>query len=495
MTPAHGSLSEGSKLTVLQVAARCFLVAFFVVRVAAPVADLDNWHEMALIRESLAAGHLLKADAYAYTPTIHPVVDHEWGAGALLYFTVRAFGGWGIVPLKFLVALLTGAAVLCCARLRRTGFEELTVLAPLAIPAFSLGCATLRAHAYSFLFFAVLLCLLQLDSAGQRRWIAAWLAVAVLWVNMHGGIAIGIVTLGLYWVERLVRRKPHVHILGVMAGSVAAMSLNPYGLAYFRQLWGALRMARPQITEWYGIQVLGAGHQVLFWTTLAIAAVAVLMRGWRASSGALIVAAMAGGTILHSRIIPFYAVAWVAYVPSYIGATPVGKFIRGAFRNRMAATAVCMVLTMFFAVMFFEVGAYGLIVPNERFPVGAVRYLKDLNFRGNVMTHFEIGGYVSWWMYPAVKVFVDSRYETAFPPAVVDESFLFYEARAGWRQTLDRYPTDLALIPVRMPVSRLMPGSGWNLVYQDESFRIYARPGVQLPFRDESGRAFPASFP
>jgi hypothetical protein len=408
---------------------------------------------------------------------------------------VKAFGGWAIVPLKFLVVLLTGAAVVVCAKWRRAGFEEITVLTPLVIPAFSLGCATLRAQAYSFLFFAVLLCLLELDSAGKRRWIAIWLAVVVLWVNMHGGVAIGIATLGIYWVERVVRRKPHLHILGVLALSVAALSCTPYGLAYYGQLAGALRMARPQITEWYGIGVLAAGHRALFWITLAIAVAAVLMRGWRDCRGALIVVAMAGGTILHSRIVPFYAVAWVAYVPSYIHATAVGKFIRGAFRNRMAATAVCMVLTIFFAVMGFEAGVYRLIVPNDRFPVGAVRYLRQLNFRGNVMTHFEHGAYLSWWMYPAVKVFVDSRYETAFPAAVVDESFNFYEARAGWRQTLEKYPTDLVVIPMRMPVAQLMGDTGWGLVYRDESFRIYARPGLQLPFRDESGGTFPASFP
>jgi len=492
---APGSLSEGTKLAVLEVAVRCCLVAFFLVRVAAPVADLDNWHEMALVRESLAAGHLLKTDVFAYTPTLNPVVDHEWGAGALLYFTVKTFGGWAIVPLKFLVALLTGAAVLLCARLRRTSLEAQTVLAPLVIPAFSLGCATLRAQAYSFLFFAVLLYLLELDSAGKRRWIAAWMAVVVLWVNMHGGVVIGLLTLGLYWVECVVRRKPHLHILGVMAGSIAAMSVNPYGVAYFRYLWGALRMARPQITEWYGIEVLGTGQRALFWTTVAIAVVAVLMRGWRGSSGALIVAAMAGGTILHLRIIPFYAVAWAAYVPSYVSATPLGGYIRAAFRNRMAATAVCMVLTIFFAVMAVEAGVFKLIVPNSRFPVGAVRYLNAMKFRGNVMTYFEHGAYVSWWLYPAVKVFVDSRYETAYTSAVVDESFRFYEAGADWRQTLERYPTDLALIPIQTAVAQLMPGTGWNLVYQDEAFRIYARPGLQLPFRDESGGHFPTSFP
>ena len=90
---------------------------------------------------------------------------------------------------------------------------------------------------------------------------------------------------------------------------------------------------------------------------------------------------------------------------------------------------------------------------------------------------------------------MDSRYETAYTSAVVDESFRFYEAGADWRQTLERYPTDLALIPIQTAVAQLMPGTGWNLVYQDEAFRIYARPGLQLPFRDESGGHFPTSFP
>jgi hypothetical protein len=495
MKIASGPLDEASKLAVLRIAAGGFLLAFFLVRVAAPVADLDNWHEMALIRESVAAGRLVKTDLFAYTPTLHQVIDHEWGAGALLYFTMKAFGAWAIAPLKFGIALLTAAAVFFCARLRRVSFQSATLLWPLAIPAFSLGCATLRAQVYSFLFFAVLLYLLELDSAGKRRWIAPWIAIVVLWTNLHGGVAIGIVTLGIYWIERLVRGEPHLHILGAIAGSVAAIGLNPFGLAYYRHLWTTLRMPRPQITEWYGIQVLSRGHQWLFGLTLVILAALVLMRGWRAAPGALIVAAMAGGTILHVRMLPFYAVAWAAYVPSFVTGTPLERAFRLPFRNRLAATGVCVFLTIFFVEMGLGVHAYTLIVPNDRFPVGAVQYLKEVNFRGNVMTHFEHGGYVSWWLYPAAKVSVDSRYDVAFPPAIVDESFRFYEAGPGWRNILAKYPTDLALIPVHTAVAALMPGTGWNLIYNDRAFQIYARPGLQLPMRDASSRTFSTSFP
>jgi len=495
MKIAPGPLDEASKLAVLRIAVGSFLLAFFLVRVAAPVADLDNWHEMALIRESVASGQLLKTDIFAYTPTLPTLIDHEWGAGALLYFAMKAFGGWAIVALKFAIALLTAAAVFFCARLRRVSFQAATLLWPLAIPAFSLGCGTIRAQVYSFLFFALLLCLLELDSAGKRRWIAVWIAVVVLWTNLHGGVVIGIATLGLYWIEQIVRGKPHLHILGAIAGSAAAMSLNPYGLAYYRHLWTTLRMPRPEITEWYGIQVLSRGHQALFGLTLAILVALVLMRGWRATPGALIVAAMAGGAILHARILPFYAVAWAAYTPSFVTGDVLERMVRLPFRNRLAATGVCIFLTMFFVVMGLGVPVYNLVVPNDRFPVGAVRYLKDVNFRGNVLTHFEHGGYVSWWLYPAAKVSVDSRYDVAFPPAIVDESFHFYEANSNWQEILEKYPTDLALIPVHSAVAALMPATRWNLIYKDRSFRIYARPGLQLPIRDDSERTFSTSFP
>jgi hypothetical protein len=54
--------------------------AFLCQLIAYNFVDIDLWHQMALIRESVAAGHLLKADPYAYTPTVRPWIDHEWGA-------------------------------------------------------------------------------------------------------------------------------------------------------------------------------------------------------------------------------------------------------------------------------------------------------------------------------------------------------------------------------------------------------------------------------
>ncbi len=483
-TPTTTSPNDAAVLRVLKVAVWCGLTTFFLASVASPPVDLDVWHEMALIRESLAAGHLLVQDRFAYTPTVSPMVDHEWGAGAILYALASVGGSWPIVALKYLLALATAGLALKCARMRGASFETLSLLAPLAIPLFGLGCSTLRAHAYSFLFLALLLYFLELDAGGNRRWIPAWVLLFVVWVNVHGGCIMGIAVLALYWAEQVARRRPHLHLLGATALCCAAMAVNPFGLAYYRHMWETLRMPRPAIDEWWPVWTGRPGYVALFWITLAIAAYAVVKLGPRRSRGALIVAALAAGTILHIRVVPLYAVAWAAYVPAWIGATPAGEWIARLFRKREAVSVAYVIATMFFGVMLAVAGAWQLTVPGDFFPVGAVRYLQAQRFHGNVMTPFEQGAYVSWRLFPAVKVSVDSRYDIAFPPALVDESFRFYKAEPGWQETLTKYPTDLVLTLRKAAVAERMPAAGWKRVYADRWFEIYARPGLDLPFRD-----------
>ena len=482
-------------LRALKIAVGCCLTTFFLASVASPPADLDMWHEMALIRESLAAGHLLVTDRFAYTPTVSPMVDHEWGAGAILYGLASVGGSWPIVALKYLLALATAALALKCARLRGASFETLSLLAPPAIPLFGLGCSTLRAHAYSFFFLALLLYFLELDSGGNRRWILAWAPLFVLWVNIHGGCIMGIVVLALYWAEQVARRRPHLHVLGAIALSFSAMAVNPFGLAYYRHMWETLRMPRPEIDEWWPIWRGSPGYVTIFWITVLIAGYAVVKLGPRASRGALILAALAAGTILHIRVVPLYAVVWAAYVPAWVSATPAGQRIEHLFRRREAVGVVCVIATMFFGVMLVVAGAWRLTVPGDMFPVGAVRYLQEQRFHGNVMTPFEQGAYVSWRLFPAVKVSVDSRYDIAFPPSLVDESFRFYKAGPGWRETLAKYPTDLVLTLRKAAVAHRMPDVGWKRVYADKWFELFARPGLDLPFRDGSAGDLWGTFP
>ena len=202
-------MNGASEARALQVAVYAGCASLLLALIAYNFIDIDIWHQMGLIRASLAAGHLLTDDPFAYVPTLHPMIDHEWGAGVLAFFLAKWMGGAGILLLKFTAAL--GALFLAMGLAQRRGASAavLGFLAPLSIGLLYLGfLPAVRAHAYSFLFIACLLWALEADRRGGHRWLWAWLAVFPLWVNLHAGFALGLVLSALFlageWIERTV---------------------------------------------------------------------------------------------------------------------------------------------------------------------------------------------------------------------------------------------------------------------------------------------------
>ena len=167
----------------------------------------------------------------------------------------------------------------------------------------------------------------------------------------------------------------------------------------------------------------------------------------------------------------------------------------------MLFQAAWMIVAMYFLNVAITYRPWILEVPGKGnvnevvYPTGAVQYLADQRFRGNVMVPFEYGAYVSWKLYPAVRVAVDSRYEVAYPSEWVEEVFRFYRADTGWRQTLAGHPTDVILLRPTDALARAIALVPWHRVYVDRSYSIYARPGLNLPPVDYHDRVFAARFP
>jgi hypothetical protein len=459
--------------------------------------DIDLWHEMALIRESLAAGHLLKTDPYAYTPTIHPWVDHEWGAGAIAYFGIRCFGSRAIIFLKYATALGTAIACFLFARARGTDFRLFHLCAPLAAILAYLGFfSTIRAQAYSFFFAAVLLWLLELDRNGSRRWIIPCLVIFPIWVNLHAGFVVGIAFVALYAIEQIFRCNRWQHLPWPLLLMPIEILINPYGTDYFGYLRRGLFMERPYSPEWNSVLTLGSASLYTFLLAIVIGLYGLTQARWRNGSGLLILSATAIEAALHRKMLPFFAIAWLCYVPGYLQHTKAGKWwLEFSARRRQffpAAWGAFAVVCLFAAI---RSKPWQLVVPQPLYPVGAVQYLGQQKFVGNLMVPFRLGAYVSWKLYPAVKVSLDSRYEVAYPDPVVKGVFDFYSAEPGWLSTLMDSHTDAVLVPVDAAVRTELRKTEWHRVYVDQQFDIYTRPGLSSPAVDWSQSSFQGSFP
>ena len=465
------------------------------------MADLDIWHEMALIRESLRAGHLLTRDVFAYTPTVYPSVHHEWGAGLIAYALMRLGGATALVILKYGIALLIGLISLRSAKSMGADPLVWAALCPIAIYLSQFGfLSVVRAQVYTFLFTACCFWIFDQDRRGYRRWWVAWLCLFPVWVNVHGGFVVGIALLALYTLERALDRQPFRHLILLLAATLSEVFINPFGPAYIRYMARALTMPRPYIQEWRPVWTYGALWTTVFLVAIALAAYSVVKVGIRRAPGLLILIATAIEATLHCKHMPLFAMAWITHVPTYLQQTPVSPWVTRFTQRRFAfAMSVCLLVTGVCLANAVRWRFWHLRIPQVStsfgYPIGAVDYLRDQRFAGNLMVPFAQGAYVSWKLFPAVKVSVDSRHEVAYPEDWVDRTFRFYAADPGWQDTLTRYPTQLTLIPKLAPLAQVIPQSGWHEVYEDREFEIYARPGVTLPFCDRTSESFVGVFP
>ena len=461
---------------------------------------------MALARETLALGRLPWEDRFAYTPTVFPVVHHEWATGFILYGVASTLGAPGIMALKY--ALTIGVAAMCVWTARRRGASSITILslAPAIVLAGCYGFTTIRAQLFTMFFFAVLLNLLDLDARGRRWWMALWLLMFLLWLNIHAGFVVGLLVLGAYTLEQIVRRQPFAHLIVLGLVMTAMVAVNPYGVSYYGYLAEGLTMARPMILEWLPLWKNDSTTFCVYLLSVLVVCYAAANLGPRNLPGLLIVALTGYEALMHTRHLSLYFVAWLSYAPAWLEQTPLAETLESLWTRRRAWVAgfsvVIAVMCLSRAVpsefwkMKVPVTPADENTGRPMYPAGAVDYLIDTRFHGNLMVPFVPGGFVMWKLHPNVKVSLDGRYEVAYQHGILEENESLYTAADGWQKILAKYPTDVILVPRTCKLVEVInTAEGWKRVYRDGGYELYARSGLDLPVVARGEATSPAEFP
>lgn len=485
--------------------------------------DLDLFHEMALFREVIKSGTFPRTDIFSYISTVNPVVHHEWGAGAILYLlTVKAgLGAYGLLMLKYLVTALICTGIYLFAKRQGASDYAFSIMAFLGIALGWVFFTTIRAQVFSLMFLVILLLLIEEDRRGKKWPLWVWLPMHVIWVNMHGGFLMGLGLLSIYIMELFLfslgqekklfesLKKVKFHLTIFVALCFLTL-LNPYGMAYIPYIWHAVSLDRTQfIEEWRPI------WQVDFYTLInfLLSLIVLLYIMSRQKDilrvpGVLILGVTALLAARHFRHVSIYAVAFLCYVPVYLEKSYLSNPIKrtwNSFHKILCALFIVIgVLGLAFAVWnkFWETRVPSVKSSRDRlvYPVGAVNYLRDLKFAGNMMVPYNEGSYVSWNLYPNVKVSMDSRFEVAYSVDQVAENMNFYAAREGWQDTLAKYRTDAVLVPRWKEIDKHLSQSGltdWTRVYIDDGYAIYMRPDLakNYPASDMRGCKIVGTFP
>ena len=500
--------SHDNNLGILLSLLGCFCMTLMLVyRMGPSIVDLDIWHEMATIRTASDLGYIPYRDHFAYTETIYPSVHHEWASGLVAYSLSSYLGASSIVLLRYLLTFILISSLIYSLKKRKAIFSIILFFLPIPIFLWSYGASTVRAQMYSFVFTAFLLICLDIDNRGHRWWIPIWLVLFTLWLNFHGGFLVGLGLTATYCFEQFIRNKPYRHIIFIILVLIALIAVNPYGIHYYPYLLNAVTMKRPHVSEWNSILSGSNSAELIFFIiSLLISGYAFWKRGFENTTGIFLLLITAIVSIKSNRLLPFYAILWIYFVPSWIQATPLGKNIDNTYRNRkFFLIGFYLIASIFFGLKLFQIAPWTLQVPNSKhpgwgehtiYPVGAVEYLHLNGFKGNVLVPFDWGAYVIWKLYPNVKVSLDSRYEVAYPKQVYNEQYDLYMGAQNWKALLKKYAPDIILTNERLPLTKLIGSSPeWKIVFTDHLWNIYAKNSSDLPFKTGPSNFYSGSFP
>ncbi len=456
--------------------------------------DSDSWWHLQSGRWIVQNGAIPRADPFSFTRFGQPWIDHGWLAQIGWFLAFDWFGYAG--PVVLLAALVTAAFYFAWLQCRDENRWLQAFILVLAATASGIIWAA-RPQMVSFLLTAVVSFLLYRFKQGQTR-IIWWLpAVMLLWVNIHGGFAIGFILIVSYLfgeVGNVILKSgaPGIGWRGLRTLALAALvsgaviPLNPNGLQMLAYPFRTVGIAVLQefIAEWQSPNFHEFFLHPFIWLLLA-ALTAFGLSGRRADFTDLtLVALFAYMSLLAVRNIPLFALVTAPVIVRYSSAA--WERWRGTahpapppIKPGLMAAMNWFIVLLLVGMALVRMAQSSSLAANEAdqagyLPVNAVAYLREAAPPGPIFNNYNWGGYLIWAL-PQYPVFVDGRTDL-FDDDFLRQYLAIYLGEEGWQEKLDSFDINLILIEPDSGLAREMGRTdGWEQIYADAIASVYKR--------------------
>ncbi len=445
----------------------------------APMSAVDLAYQVRVGELMLGSLAIVREDPFTFTAFGEPWLNQQWGAGVVLALVHGVTGWGGLVVLRvMLVAAAVGLVTIGAMRWLAARKAALLALVGLVVGIASLG---LRAQLFGIVLFAGVLAILAWrDRRPRLVWLVPLLVLA--WANLHGSFFLGPAAVAVALAaDLLVRRQVVGRLLAVLALSLAASCVTPYGPS----VWGyALGIATNGevtrfITEWQRTSPLSPTGAVFYASVAGAAALAWLARGRYLLPSWPALAWLAGLALLGA-----YAergVAWWAFGAPIALAPPVAALLPDPGLPRPEPRLLRRLNIAIVAVLAVTVVAVQPIWRGGDPPGGPEGVLRDAPV-GLAKALARVAGpsdravvpqpWASWfeWSAPSVPVMVDSRVEVVPASAWTDYASIVGGGDESMA-TLGRIRASVVVVdPATQSALGLTlrtTGSGWRLAYED----------------------------
>jgi len=473
---------------------------------ASSSADPDLFARVAMGHLTLSRSSVPLVDPFAFTETLPRWIDHEWLSGVAFYVTAVTCGDTGLIFLKLLLATLATVCVVNASALYHVVMpSRLVWVSVCLLHAASAWTSTVRCQAFTYLFTPALYwAIIEYRRSQNALPLSLTPLLAVAWVNMHGGYALGCVIIGLFVANEIYQRRFSWTVISVALGWALAPTLTPYGFVVFVTfLFHALGMERPGIEEWLPLHrdIESLTATAILCTPLA--AGILLYRGRHDLFGLSLLAFSAYCAFRHIRFLPFFMVTAAIFGAPYIHGAheKLTERWRGLSwrlsRSGALALSICMALGSA-QLIGFALNPASYRLRYDGYPVNAVEWLRRGGYHGRLLVDFNNGSFALWRLYPNFKVSVDGRYEETYPERTVrDNALALSPDQPGWEEALNRLNPTHILLSGRPNIEELAKrfGAQWHLLYKDQTSAILARESFTegAPVEPERSPAAPPS--
>jgi len=441
--------------------------------------DTDLWWHLKVGIDLWQSKIITTHDPYSFLTFNSHWIDEEWLFELIIAYIYLHFGWLGLVLFKAFLSLSILALIFPL--LKEWELDDfgkgvfLLLLAIFLSPAIN----TVRPHIASCLFLTILLLLLRNFPKYQRR-LFLLPFIFLLWVNMHGGFIVGLLTLLTYSAiytflnPSIELRNSKIFLWAITLICWLTSLVNPYGVELPMLVLKLCVTPHPDISEWQPVEL--ASNLGILWATIVTLGILSLnlYKGPSSLSRILVWFPFAAAPLISLRHLPFFDIATVSLIGEHLA------FMWNTFRpKRPIITSQWRIIDIAFALASIGVAfwliTYSLqfylkphIVVNQDVPEAAVGLLKRAGVKGNLIVDFDWGGYAIWNLFPDIKVSFDGRREFAYSPAATLANIVFTSGEGPWDYLLSHFPIDAVLTHKRCASYNLMNlKPGWKLAYDD----------------------------
>jgi hypothetical protein len=467
---------------------RVFITVLFLglfAMAARNVTDPDVWWHLKTgqyIAEHRSVPH---TDPFSYTRAGQPWVAHEWLTELFLYELERTVG-WGGLILTFAAALSAAFFLLF---LRCGPAPYVAGVATLCAALATWPVWGVRPQVLSFLLTSLWLLILERSERNPK--LLWWtLPLTLLWVNLHAGVALGLVLSALFLagglIERALRFQPQLNsprlptAAFVLLLDLLLVPLNPNGLRMFSYPIETLRSAAMQnyIAEWASPNF----HHPEYWPFLFVILGTFAALGWsrlqlRPRDQLLLLVSLYAG-LCSIRMMPLFVLIAVPLASHRFGNWPRSgsrRLPHSASRS-MLNGGIVIAMAVFAGIHIAQVIQRQPQDEMRYFPVRAVAFLRANPRSGPIFNDYDWGGYLIWKLWPSTLVFIDGRADL-YGQELLDQFAKTYQFKGDWQQTLQRWGIGTVLVPSDSALAvGLRRAPGWTVAYQDPQAIVLIAP-------------------